>query len=110
MKRLWVAAALAPLSFAAANAANAQTCTGTPIVCTISNSSGTAVTTGTVNSGSPANIALTGTIAPTSTSTAAAAITVNSSNTVSNSGGSAIPAWPAPRRPSAYWSTLASPP
>jgi hypothetical protein len=86
MKRLWVAAALAPLSFAAANAANAQTCTGTPIVCTISNSSGTAVTTGTVNSGSPANIALTGTIAPTSTSTAAAAITVNSSNTVSNSG------------------------
>jgi len=83
MKRLWVAAALAPLTLAATPAL-AQTCTGTPVVCTVSNSSTTPLTTATVNSGSAANIAVTGSIAPALTSPTA--ITVNSSNTVNNSG------------------------
>jgi hypothetical protein len=74
MKRLWVAAALAPLMFAAV--AHADT--------TISNGTTTPVSTATVNGGSPDNIIIGsgGSVNPTS----GAAVTLNSSNNVTNNG------------------------
>ena len=74
MKRLWVAAALAPLMFAAV--AHADT--------TISNATTTPVSTATVNGGSPDNIIIGtgGSVKPTS----GAAVTLNSNNSVTNNG------------------------
>jgi len=79
MKRLWVAAALAPLSFAAS--AHAQI--------TISSSSSKLINTATINSGLPDDIVLTGSINPNingSPSAQVAAITLNSNNSVTNNG------------------------
>ena len=84
MKRLWVAAALAPLSFAAS--ATAQT---TPPQ--ISTATTTPVATATFNAGKPADIVIVsgGSISPTTGGTAAAqlaAATLNSNNNVTNGG------------------------
>jgi len=81
MKRLWVAAALAPLSFAAT--AQAQV--------TISNSTSTPIQTLTVNNGQPADIIIGsgGSVNPTMAGTTAAqttAVTLNSYNSVTNNG------------------------
>jgi hypothetical protein len=76
MKRLWVAAALAPLSFAAS--AQAQE--------TISTATTAQIATATANSGAPGDItiAASGSVDPT---VAGAAVTLNSNNTnVTNSG------------------------
>ena len=80
MKRLWVAAALAPLSFAAA--AHAQV--------TISNGI-TSIATDTANNGQPSDVIIGagGSVKPTTAGTASAqtvAVTMNSSNNVTNNG------------------------
>ena len=81
MKRLWVAAALAPLSFAAT--ASAQV--------TISNSTSTPLFTATANNNTPADIIIAsgGSVSPTTAGTASAqvaAVTLNSNNNVTNNG------------------------
>jgi hypothetical protein len=81
MKRLWVAAALAPLSFAAA--ANAQV--------TISNQTSTPVFTATANNGQPSDVTIGsgGSVTPKTGGTPTAplaAVTLNSSNNVTNNG------------------------
>ena len=81
MKRLWVAAALAPLSFAAT--AQAQV--------TISNSTSTPIATATANNGHPDDIIIGsgGSVNPNTAGTATAqvsAVTLNSPNSVTNNG------------------------
>ena len=79
MRRLWVAAALAPLTFAASTvlAAPTQVAGGT-----------TPVNTATVGPGATANdIEVTGTISPTTANTAAVTIGSNNSVTVDAGGG-----------------------
>lgn len=99
MKRLWVAAALAPLSFAASAQAQQQSppCNSTTAPCTVSG----AATTPAVTS-QDGDVTITGSIAPTAPTVPAttapsvanpsptatvAAVTVNSYNNVTNSGG-----------------------
>jgi hypothetical protein len=77
MKRLWVAAALAPLMFA--SVAHAQTATDT-----INSGTNTPVATATANNGGPADIVIGtgGSVNPPS----GTAVTLNSNNNVSNAG------------------------
>ena len=87
MKRLWVAAALAPLSFAAT--AHAQTAAN-PVV-TIGGSTTTPVFTATAQASGPADITIGsgGSVDPKTAGTAAAqisAVTINSNNNVINNG------------------------
>jgi hypothetical protein len=85
MKRVWAAAALAPLSFAAS--AHAQTTTPG----TITGQTTTPIATATVNNGAPADISIQagGSVEPKTGGTAGAplaAVTLNSSNNVTNAG------------------------
>ena len=104
MRRLWVAAALAPLTFAASAAHAACTTTLGATTCSFSGTSSTPIDTKTVNSGSAANISIdsSGAIVPNApttppTSPLVGVVTLDSGtstvpNTITNNGGLSYPA------------------
>ena len=77
MRRLWVAVALAPLSFAASAVAAPPT---------ISDAETNPVRTSTANNGSPSDVTITSSGSLRPTSNAAPAVTIDSSNNVTNNG------------------------